>query len=49
MANPPTCMTCGSVLTGYGWSNELSFPVQFCIKCKPQGAAAKAEATPEAA
>lgn len=33
MANPPTCIRCGSILTGYGWSKELNFPVHFCTSC----------------
>lgn len=41
MANPPTCMKCGSVLLGYGWSKELNFPVHFCTKCREKEEAAK--------
>jgi hypothetical protein len=48
MANPPTCITCGSILTGYGWSKELSFPVHFCTNCaakaSPRGEVEKAAA-----
>ncbi len=32
-APAPTCLSCGSILMGYGWSKELNFPVHFCTQC----------------
>lgn len=34
VARAPTCSTCGAVLIGYGWSEELNFQVHFCPRCK---------------
>ncbi|MFQ5802268.1 MAG: hypothetical protein ACE5JQ_05140 [Candidatus Methylomirabilales bacterium] len=48
MANPPTCVMCGSVLTGYGWSKELNFPIHFCAGCAAK-ASPKSEVGKEAA
>jgi len=39
MANPPTCISCGSILTGYGWSKDLNFPVHFCSGCTAKASA----------
>ncbi len=33
-AKPPTCSTCGAVLSGIGWSEELHFTVCFCPRCR---------------
>ena len=33
-AKPPTCSTCGAVLSGFGWSEELKFMVCFCPRCR---------------
>lgn len=48
MANPPTCFMCGSILTGYGLSKELNFPVHFCTICAAK-ASPKIEGKKEAA
>ena len=32
-AKPPTCSTCGAVLSGYGWSPELKCMVSYCPRC----------------
>lgn len=48
MANPPTCFMCGSILTGYGLSKELNFPVHFCTICAAK-ASPKSEGKKEAA
>ncbi len=34
IASAPTCPTCGAVLIGYGWSDELQFQVHFCPRCR---------------
>ncbi len=50
MAAPPTCSTCGSVLSGYERSKELNDPVYFCHKCRAEEEAAqKVEVMKEAA
>ncbi len=50
MAAPPTCSTCGSVLSGYERSKELNVPVYFCHKCRAEEEAAqKVEVMKEAA
>ena len=36
MAMAPTCLTCGSILMGYGWDKEMNFPVYFCTECSGQ-------------
>lgn len=33
-AYPPTCVTCGAVLIGWGWSKELQSFVCFCPACR---------------
>jgi hypothetical protein len=30
----PTCSTCGAILSGYGWSEEINCMVYFCPQCK---------------
>ncbi len=35
-AYPPTCVTCGAVLIGWGWSKELQSFISFCPACRKQ-------------
>lgn len=41
VAKPPTCSTCGAILVGYGWSEELNFQVCFCPQCKAKEATSR--------
>jgi DNA-directed RNA polymerase subunit RPC12/RpoP len=49
MAFAPTCLSCGSILMGYGWDLELNYPVYFCTECGAGAPAQKAAAKAEAA
>ncbi len=31
---PPTCSTCGSILSGYELNKELDTFVYFCVNCR---------------
>ena len=42
-AYPPTCVTCGTVLIGWGWSKELQSFVCFCPGCRDKRKAASTE------
>jgi hypothetical protein len=42
VAKPPTCSTCGAVLMGLGWSEELNFQVSFCPQCRAREATSRA-------
>jgi hypothetical protein len=35
-ARAPTCVTCGTILTGFEWSDELEYFVHFCPACREQ-------------
>ena len=34
VASAPTCSTCGAVINGLAWSEELNFMVHFCPQCR---------------
>ncbi len=41
VAKAPTCSTCGAVLFGYGWSEEMNFQVHFCPQCRAKEATSR--------